>query len=158
MLPLLGALFLAGMCASRDSVPAAPVTFRTIHQGAYATVGADMPGLVLVTDQETYRTVWKTNVGEGTPPPVDFSRESVVFLFGGQRPTGGFSVEPLSTAVAGDEVTIDVEVHAPAPHSMVTQAITSPFAVIAVPSPILNSARWRDREGRVVTDHTRRTR
>jgi len=156
ILPLLGVLFLSGMCASSDTESREPVTFRNLQAAAYgsSTVG-DAAHVTLVTDEASFRSVWSSNIGDPPPSEIDFSKESVVFLFAGQRPTGGYSVEAKGVSISGEAVIVDAEVKSPPARAMVTQVITYPFAVIAVSKPNLTRAEWRGRDGRLVTEHTR---
>jgi hypothetical protein len=67
-----------------------------------------------------------------TPPRVDFAKQSVVAVFGGERPTGGWSVRVRSIEQRGSSCTVRYEVVGPPPGAVVTQAITHPFAVVKV--------------------------
>ena len=57
-----------------------------------------------------------------------------IAIFAGERPTGGFtvSVEEVTESVSGLEVAYRVS--GPPPDAMVSQALTSPFQMIAVES------------------------
>lgn len=135
------------------------MTVRTISKGGYALGAADgsasREALVRVAhDEETFRRLWQSHVGGAQLPAVDFARESVVFLLLGGRSTGGFDITPGGVTVTGGIAKIDAPVTAPGADSIVTMALTSPYAVVAVPSPGLESAEWID-SGRVIGRSTR---
>lgn len=146
---LLVALALAGTCtAPPPSVPeqqedTKPVTLRVLRTGSYAASGAE-PQVAVATDAGTYRTLWTSLVGRDEPQAVDFTKESAVFLILGEKPTGGYSIEPKSTTVDGSTLVINADTKSPPPDAMVTQAFTTPFAVIAVGTTNVTDVRWSD--------------
>jgi hypothetical protein len=133
-------LFLASACTSTGvATPAAP-EFRTVVNAGFAQ--RTEPGAVVAADEVTYRNVWNSMIGNGVPPSVDFSTETAVLLFGGQRPTGGYRVEVHGVTLEGDTLAIDGNVQGPPPGSGTTQALTSPYAVLAVQSRVIRNVRW----------------
>ena len=50
-------------------------------------------------------------------------------VYGGQRPTGGYSVGVAGARVEGDQVTVRVSQQGPPPDAMVTQSLTYPYEV-----------------------------
>ncbi len=52
-----------------------------------------------------------------------------VVAYGGQRPTGGYSVEVAGARVEGDRVTVRVSLEDPPPDAIVTQALTYPYEI-----------------------------
>lgn len=90
--------------------------------------GMDRP-MVLVsrTDEMYMRTKRLFKEREGFPE-VDFSKEAVVAVFAGEKPTGGFGI-----SIEGSLAKARISLESPPEDAMVTQAITSPYAVFAVP-------------------------
>ncbi len=115
------------------------MTFRTVANAGYATNTEAMA--VAAFDAETYRGKWESLIGSGEPPAVDFATESAVFLFGGQRPTGGYKYEVRGASIEGDTLVVDGGLKGPPPRSPVTMAFTSPYAVIAVKSRAFKDVR-----------------
>ena len=103
--------------------------FRVIEKGAYGTTETPNAA-VTVTPGET---------------------ESVIRLDLGMRPTGGWSIEPLEVSSDGGVVVVKAKVNGPAAGSIVTQALTSPYAVIGVNARV-TAARWVDANGNVVAE------
>src|SRR6185503_2511576 len=108
-----------------------PVELRTISRGPYAAAKPDQVQAVAAADEESYRRFWPL-IGVGEAPAVDFATESVVFLLAGSKPTGGWSVEARGAKVEGETLVIDAVIKPPPPDAIVTQAFTSPYAVITV--------------------------
>ncbi len=63
---------------------------------------------------------------------VQFGREHVVLAALGQKPTGGFSITLAGAEIIDDELVLAVDIQEPAPGMMVSQALTTPCAAIAV--------------------------
>lgn len=132
------------------------VSFRTLQTGAYGGSAATRPAAALVTDEASYQTLWAADVGAQSPPHVDFARESVVFLRAGWKPTGGYAIVPQSVTVDGDTARVRAELKGPPAGAIVTQVLTSPFAVIAIAKPKLGHVEWVDVEGRPVSGDRRK--
>ena len=63
---------------------------------------------------------------------IDYGREHVVVVALGQKPTGGYSVTLVSSRIIRSYLELTVDIREPAPGTMVTQALTTPCAAIAV--------------------------
>ncbi len=119
------------------------VELRTLGSGSYATAKPDAPQSAAAHDQKTYENLWATMIGGGEMPAVDFGKEAVVFLLAGSRPTGGYSIEARGAAMDGETLVVDAAIKGPPRDSMVTQAFTSPYAVVAVSGAKFKDVRWR---------------
>jgi hypothetical protein len=97
---------------------------------------------ILASDEAAYRRLWTSVIGGGEAPSADFASESVVFLLAGPRPTGGWTVEARGASVEGETLVVDAAVQAPSPDAIVTQAFTSPYAVVAVKTKSVKDVRW----------------
>jgi len=138
---LLAALTFANSCTA-VSGGNEEVTMTTLGRGAYAASHGGR-NAVLATSDADYQRFWQELVGGAdAPPAVDFAENVVVFLFAGQRNTGGWSVDPKSVTIEGDTAVIDAAVTGPPPDAMVTQALTYPYAVVAVRSRDVKNVRW----------------
>ena len=116
---------------------------RTIGRGTNAVAKSQQPQAIAAADAASYQGLWPSTAGGGEPPAVDFASESVVFLLAGERPTGGWSVEPRSAAIEGDVLVVDAAIQGPAPDAFVTEALTYPYAVIAVKTKSFKDVRWK---------------
>jgi len=52
-----------------------------------------------------------------------------IVVYGGQRPTGGYSVGVAAARVEGDQVTVRVSQKDPPPDAIVTQSLTYPYEI-----------------------------
>jgi hypothetical protein len=150
-------------CSSVAAAAKGRVSFRVLDKGAYAADAnasrADTHPLVRVASTETaYRDIWRALIGDSPPPRVDFGKETALFLFLGQRPTGGYGVEVKTATVKGDTVSVAVAPVTPSTKHgrfpIVTMAISSPYAVIAVSGRGVANAVWLDPAGEVVARST----
>ncbi|HYK00802.1 MAG TPA: protease complex subunit PrcB family protein [Thermoanaerobaculia bacterium] len=137
-------LFVASACAGAGAAAtstgdAAP-GFRTVSNAAYAE--RTEPGSVVALDEAAYRNAWDSMIGAGEARAIDFTTETAVLLFGGERSTGGYSVEVRGVTLEGDTLVVDGGVQGPPAGSITTQALTSPYAVIAVQSRAIRNVRW----------------
>jgi len=142
-LALAGAsLMVAGCATSQPQVQTddgAPLA-RQISQSSHC--GLTAPGHVLL---ESAADVDRLESLQGRTLPlaplraVDFDREHVVLAALGQKPTGGFSVTLVSSAISDNTLELFVRIREPKPGTMVTQALTTPCAAIAV-----TAAGWSD--------------
>ena len=145
---LLAALFIFVSCVSAGSEE---VKMRNVKGGSYATNGPDAPLAVVAFDDASMRSLWSRHVGNQEMPVIDFSQEAAVLLMAGTRSTGGWSVVPHSVSLDGDVLVVDAEIKGPPPGGMVTQVITHPWTVIAVPAGGFKSVRWDKARGDAVT-------
>jgi hypothetical protein len=65
-------------------------------------------------------------------PEVDFRRETIVALFMGSRPTGGYGIEVEQVTLTQGGMFLDVRLIEPAPGAITTQALTSPWVMVRV--------------------------
>ena len=144
---------LAVISCTPASVPQVPeevadsatTRFRLLGKGSYGREGTDQPAVFIATSDVEFGELWRRYISD-TPPQVDFSRESAVFLLLGTRSTGGYSIDPQAVAVDDDDVRIEAPVTSPGRESIVTMALTAPFAVVTAPRPGVVSAVWMDGE------------
>jgi hypothetical protein len=66
-------------------------------------------------------------------PPIDFSRQMVVAVGLGQRPTGGHAVAILSVEERGGALYVRYREQRPRPGDFVTQVLTTPYHVRVLP-------------------------
>src|ERR1051326_7737895 len=105
------------------------LTFKILQAGSYGKREVMAPAMNVAQDAVTLRNLWNN----GEPPVIDFKKQTVVFLYAGEKTTGGFTIKVKSVKKRGKETIIDAPIEGPPPGGMVTQAITHPFTVIAIP-------------------------
>lgn len=139
-------LFLTVSCAMAGAQE--EIVMRTAAQGAYAASGTALQSALLVTDASALASLWSTHVGDEPVPPIDFSREAAVLLLGGEHPTGGWKVVAHSARTEENVLVIEATVEGPRAGSMTTQALTYPWALVAVSPKSFESVRWEEPRAR----------
>jgi len=125
--------------------PSEPVSLkhRTLASGG-SPGAAGTRQLTLAATPDAYQSLWSAIVGAGDPPPIDFSRETALFIVAGRRPTGGYAIAVKRLEREGDTLVVDAPVTAPPSGSMNIQVLTSPFAVVAIEKSGVTRTRWID--------------
>ena len=86
--------------------------------------------VIVARDAASLGALWNTAYGRQTNVPALptlVAGRSVVGVFLGQRPTGGYSVSLASARVVAGVLELKVNVAAPGPGSITTQSLTSPW-------------------------------
>jgi len=125
----------SALAASSSAVEAAmPLEARILARGQNAR--AEEPSVGVVRNAAAFASLWASVAAPGAArPEIDFSKEAVVAAFMGRKNTGGFSIELAgAVSLADGSVVVRLRNLAPKPGMMVTQALTSPFLVLAVPA------------------------
>ncbi len=132
------AILLNGCVSDRGSIP---VAMRRLDKGTQS--GVIESRQLVIQDNAGWEKLWgdhKSGIQPSQPlPEIDFSREMVIFVALGQQFTGGTSVEIDRVENSGRDLKILVRQRVPPDGSMVTQALTSPFDIVAVPKSNLPS-------------------
>ena len=69
----------------------------------------------------------------GDRTAVDFTRDMVVAVAAGQRPTGGYEIAVDRVRQAKGELTVEVVETAPGPNCVTTASLTQPVDVVVIP-------------------------
>ena len=111
------------------------VAWEVLAQGQQA-VGFDKPQYVLVQNQDQLTNLWYKAYGSKLDvppvPTIDFSRETVLAVFDGQKPTGGYDLKVRGVSVENGELYVDLVQQKPQEGQLTTQALTSPWMLIHV--------------------------
>lgn len=131
-------------------VKSADEPMRVVVQGNQS--GIQKPAREIVQSQEAWEKLWKShrsNIkgGDAAPPKVDWTKEMVVAVFMGARPTGGYAVRVQGVAAEKGKLVVTVAERKPGPNDIVTQAFTSPFAMVAVARSD-KPVEWKSSEGK----------
>ncbi|OHB18994.1 MAG: hypothetical protein A2854_02485 [Parcubacteria group bacterium RIFCSPHIGHO2_01_FULL_56_18] len=93
----------------------------------------------LITSSGQLRELWKLIKAGGEPPAVDFSTHSVIAVFAGREPTGGYAISV--TRVTDDtERMVSITTTSPGISCLVTESVTVPYQVIEIPATTLHLA------------------
>ncbi len=115
--------------ATADGAPLARQVTESDHCGLTA------PGLVYVSsagDLDKLAQLPSGNLALSMLRAIDFNEEHLVLVSLGQKATGGYGLTLTSSEIVDDVLELAVKVRRPAADAMVTQALTTPCAVIAI--------------------------
>lgn len=121
------AMLLALALAAPASVPV-----TTIVKGEMSAI--EEARQVIVRSASEWAALWKQHNWDAPAPPVDFSKQSVVGVFLGTRPTAGYSVEITRATLDGATLVVEYSERRPAPTDVTAQVLTMPFHVVSVPA------------------------
>lgn len=122
---------------AEGSLPAAPteLPWEVVARGNQA-VGFSAPTYRMVGSQEQLITLWQRAYGSQLTvpalPEVDPRRETVVALFLGSKPTGGYGIDVVDAREEGGQLYLDVSLTEPGQGTLTTQALTSPWLIVRV--------------------------
>lgn len=115
--------------ATADGAPLARQVTESDHCGLTA------PGLVYISDTSELDRLERLpsgNLSMNQLRALDLQQEHLVLVGLGQKSTGGYGVTLESAEIADDVLELTLKAREPAADAMVTQALTTPCAVIAV--------------------------
>lgn len=130
------------------STPGGRVNFTELASGSNAAVNT--ASVQVATTQAAVNALYNLAYGRqtGRPDVPSLSgNETVVGIFLGQRPTGGYGVRVTGASAQGGVLTLTVDLRAPGPGSITTQALTSPWTIVRVPGTY-REVRVMDPQGR----------
>ncbi|MCM0612767.1 protease complex subunit PrcB family protein [Marinobacter sediminum] len=132
----------AGCAVSQTETTAGAPLARQIAQSAHC--GLTAPGHVHLkseADVGRLEALPARNMSLEPLRAIDFESEHVVLAALGQKPTGGFSVTLAGSKIVDERLELAVSVREPEPGMIVSQALTTPCAVIAVTASGWNGIR-----------------
>jgi hypothetical protein len=118
-------------CHSQPSSSATPPAILAEWSGQHS--GVNTASTQIVSDAAAWSALWQ-QIGREPPHAFDPSRETAVAIFLGQRRTGGYRVEFAGLQREADQLVLNYREEKPAPGAMVTQVISSPWAVAIISS------------------------
>jgi hypothetical protein len=104
---------------------------RSLDQGGQSEI--EMQRQVTVRDGDGWASLWRAHAPRRPAPVVDFSREMVVGVFIGTRPTAGFAVEIVGYRESGNDVIVLYRETAPSRDTITAQVIVSPYHLVVIP-------------------------
>ncbi len=124
--------------ATDASAAAAQVSssVQVLQSGAQSLYEATTLDTRLSSSATEFGAVWQLAAGSQIPAPVapnvDFTRQKVVTVFMGQRPTGGYGLRLISSNQRRDTLRLLLESSAPPADGVQSQVITSPYLMLTV--------------------------
>ena len=80
-----------------------------------------------------WKALWKDHAPTEKMPAVDFTKDMVVGIFLGTKPSAGYEVEIVGVRPEGKDLIVEYVQKQPAPGTMAAQILTEPFHLVAVP-------------------------
>jgi hypothetical protein len=116
------------------------LSYRVVTSGVNSAQGDTLMARADTAEglSDLWMRVARTRIPAPDPPEIDFSRETVVAIFAGERPTGGYglSVDAVCREEAPGIVHICYTEHEPPEDAILTMALTSPYLLIALDRPV----------------------
>lgn len=109
----------------------ADTAIRTIDRGVMSNVDAKRE--VVARTEAEFAALWKSHSADKPAPKIDFSKDMVVGVFMGSRPTGGYVVEIVSASIRGGALVVGYRETSPGRGAIAAQVLTSPYHIAAVP-------------------------
>ena len=103
---------------------------RTIEKGDQSNV--DDAKRVLVRTEAEWTRLWQQHQPDRPRPAIDFSKEMVVAVFMGSRPTAGFSTAVTSVTAANGVLIVHYTETRPPAGGVSAQVLTSPYHLAAI--------------------------
>jgi len=122
-----------------DMVLEAPNS-RTIDKGDQSHI--DEGKRVLVRNDAEWTALWQQHAPDRPRPAIDFSKEMVVGLFMGSRPTAGFSTAVISATAGNGVLMVRYSETFPAPGRVSAQVLTFPYDLVAIPKASVTDVKF----------------
>jgi len=107
--------------------------------GQWTRTGIGESRRLVIRDANTWAAFW-SELGVGARPEVDFTRDVVVAVAAGQKPSGGYEIAVERISQSNGELTIDVVETEPGPNCMTSSSLSQPVDVVAVQA--VSSKSW----------------
>jgi hypothetical protein len=121
---------LQAMAAGTGNSTGSSVSFESLSNRNSRRMSA---GTEVVQSAEAWATLWSAHNGSSDEQPeVDFSRQSVLAVFAGEKPTGGYSIRITGVQQQGRSLVVSYSETSPGPDAMVTQVITAPAHLVRI--------------------------
>lgn len=108
-----------------------PPPVRTVGKGPMSAI--DEPRQVTVRSAAEWSALWKEHGATAPLPAVDFSREAVVGVFMGSRPSAGYAVEVIRAVGNSGSLVIEYVETTPSRDAITAQILTAPYHLAAIP-------------------------
>lgn len=106
-------------------------TFRLLDRGDQSSM--DDGREAVARSAAEFSALWRLHAADRPQPKVDFSRDMVVAVFLGSRPSAGFAIDILGTKDEGGALVVQYRETRPAKGLITAQMLTSAYAIAAVP-------------------------
>ncbi|QQS54424.1 MAG: protease complex subunit PrcB family protein [Candidatus Competibacteraceae bacterium] len=157
---MLAALALISGCAQTGAGEDVALSVASLY-GSGQCGGLERPAVIWIVSAAEWRSwhgrITSPQMNQSSPPPVDFSREGVLLVAMGTRPSAGYglSLAGESATVRDGVLSVRVDWREPPPGYRQAQVVTSPCLALKVPAVPFARIAVLDPEGRVRLESTR---
>ena len=88
---------------------------------------------VTVRTAAEWKALWKEHAPTAKMPDVDFSKDMVVGIFLGSKPSEGYDVEIVGVRTEGKDVVVEYVQKEPGRGTLAAQILTEPFHLVTAP-------------------------
>lgn len=106
-------------------------SMRSLDKGDQSNI--DDARQAVARTQADWDTLWRQHSPDRAAPNVDFSKEMVVAVFMGSRPTAGFAIAIVGTREEKGALVVQYKEGRPARGLVTAQVITSAYHIAALP-------------------------
>jgi hypothetical protein len=104
---------------------------RTIEKGDQSSI--EDAKQVLVRTEAEWTQLYRQHTFDKPAPKIDFSREMILAVFMGSRPTAGFSTAIVSATAANGALNVRYSESRPPAGTITAQVLTFPYHIVAIP-------------------------
>lgn len=119
--------------------------FQTVAKGYRSGVRA--PLQVVARNQSEWETLWRRHTSiDLNPPPlpaINFAEYTVVGLFLGDKPTGGYEAEIVRAEPSNTDLAILYRERSPTGQGVLIQSLTQPFHIVQVAGAVNSGVIFR---------------
>ena len=113
--------------------------------GQWTRTGIAEARRLVIRDANGWAQFW-SELGTGERPVIDFTKDLVIAVAAGQRPTGGYEIAIESVNRVDGELSVSVVERTPSPNCVTTASLTQPVDVVVVPAADARSWSFLERK------------
>jgi hypothetical protein len=110
--------------------PTTPPALRTIEHGQISWV--DSPRQAVARTPQEWAALWRSHAPDRPLPAIDFSKDMVVAIFLGSRPSAGYAVDITGIKEANGAVVVQYHETQPSSNVVTAQVITDPYHIVVI--------------------------
>jgi len=154
---LLIALFACHLPTQNPKATSLNFPLTVLDKGTYSGFTEKELSFMVIKEKQEFLKVFSMlhsiEILSPPPPPVDFKEKIVIVLLFGQKPTGGFSIDFGRTYLSPEgALSIEVKLKEPSPSSILTQALTSPYAIAKIQKKGIKVIRFIDEKNNILKE------
>src|SRR4030095_5078565 len=122
-------------CNSSNKSGSENIKFDSLAHGTYSSIEGKRQ--VVIRNEKEYQKLWDEVYKDldQVPriPDVDMNKYTVIAVFMGSKPSGGYDIKINKVSTNGDKILVQVNEISPGKNCMVTDALTRPYDFVRIP-------------------------